>query len=169
MAPVNQMEGLPAPTPEMLAAVQNATTPKEIAEILTLSPHMKAMRLTFHSAENEEVALRLPYDDRLIGYPDTGIIAGGAIYTLMDSTAGLSVMSRIGRLMPAATLDLRIDYLRPATPKRDVIGYATCYRLTREIAFVRGRAAHENSDQVIAHVAGTFALGPTQTSQPESR
>ena len=57
-----------------------------------------------------------------------------------------------------ATLDLRVDYLRPATPGRTVIGRGECLKVTRSIAFVRGIAYDETPDDPLAHVAGTFML-----------
>ena len=56
----------------------------------------------------------------------------------------------------AATLDLRVDYLRPATPGRRIVGRGECYGLTKSIAFVRGTAHDGDADDLVAHVTGTF-------------
>ncbi|RZM26922.1 MAG: PaaI family thioesterase, partial [Sphingomonas sp.] len=61
-----------------------------------------------------------------------------------------------GHFAPQATVDLRVDYLRPATPGKTVIGRGECLRLTRSIAFVRGVAYDDDVDDPLAHVAGTF-------------
>lgn len=104
------------------------------------------------------VELALPYAPDLVGDPATGIIASGPIAALMDMATSMSVWSRRGRFSPHATLDLRIDYLRAATPQRTVIGHGDCYRLTRSVAFVRGQAHDGDPADPIAHVAGTFML-----------
>jgi uncharacterized protein (TIGR00369 family) len=100
--------------------------------------------------------LELPYDERLIGNVDTGVIASGPILSMMDMATSLGVWLRANAFVAHATLDLRVDYLRPATPGKTVIGRGECYRLTRSIAFVRGQAHDGDPDDPLAHVAGTF-------------
>ena len=100
--------------------------------------------------------LELPYDERLIGNVETGVIASGPILSLMDMATSLSVWLRANVFVAHATLDLRVDYLRPATPGKAVIGRGECYRLTRSIAFVRGQAHDGDPSDPLAHVAGTF-------------
>jgi uncharacterized protein (TIGR00369 family) len=113
------------------------------------------------------VEIILPYAAHLIGYPDTGVIAGGAIYTIMDNACGMSVAISGGSVPfePTATIDLRIDYIKPATPHRTVIAFAEVIKMTRRIGFVRGLAYHDALDEAdkhagrdhpIAVVNGTF-------------
>ncbi len=110
------------------------------------------------AADDRWVELALPYTPDLVGDPDTGIIASGPIATLMDMATSMAVWSRRGSFRPHATLDLRIDYLRAATPGQTVIGRGECYRVTRSVAFVRGQAHDGDPADPIAHVAGTFML-----------
>ncbi|MEQ9449634.1 MAG: PaaI family thioesterase, partial [Rhodospirillaceae bacterium] len=63
----------------------------------------------------------------------------------------------IPRVMQVATLDLRIDYLRPALPRVAIKAEADCYRLSNNIAFVRGRA-YQEADREIASGLATFML-----------
>jgi len=107
-----------------------------------------------HGADWAELAL--PYHARLIGDPASGVLASGPILSLMDMATSCGVWLKLGTFNPHATLDLRIDYLRPATPGKTVIGRGQCYRLTRSIAFVRGQAHDGDPDDPLAHVAGTF-------------
>lgn len=100
--------------------------------------------------------LEQPWDARLIGDPDTGVMASGPIIALMDMATSCGVWLRLGRFHVHATLDLRIDYLRPAVPGRSVIGRGECYRVTSRIAFVRGIAHDGDPADPLAHVAGTF-------------
>jgi acyl-coenzyme A thioesterase PaaI-like protein len=55
-----------------------------------------------------------------------------------------------------ATLDLRIDYLRPATPHRDLFARAETYKLARDIAFLRAYAYQDDLQDLVASAAGTF-------------
>lgn len=102
--------------------------------------------------------LELPYDPHQIGDPSSGVLASGPILSLMDMATSFSVWMKRGGFLPHATLDLRIDYLRAATPERTVVGRGECYRVTRSIAFVRGQAHDGDPDDPIAHVAGTFMV-----------
>jgi uncharacterized protein (TIGR00369 family) len=101
-------------------------------------------------------SLALPYREDLIGDPATGVLASGPIIALMDMAAGIACWLKTKEFSPQATLDLRIDYLRPAEPGKTVIGRVECYKLTRRIAFVRGEAHDGDPDHPIAHVAGTY-------------
>jgi uncharacterized protein (TIGR00369 family) len=102
------------------------------------------------------VELTLPYDERLIGMPDSGIIASGPIVSLMDTATSLAIWIRLGRFRPQATLDLRVDYLRPAIPGRTIVGRAECYGLTRSVGFARGLAHDGDPDDPVAHVSAAF-------------
>ena len=121
-------------------------------------PHLNALGISYVQSGPNWAELRMPYAPQLVAYPDTGVIASGAIFSLMDSAAGVSVVVAMGRLAPHATLDLRCDYLRPATPGEAVVGRAECYKITRRMAFVRGIAHDGDPEHPIAHVAGTFML-----------
>jgi acyl-coenzyme A thioesterase PaaI-like protein len=81
------------------------------------------------------------------------------ITALLDTLCGAVVMAAVAEGTPLATLDLRIDYLHPATPEETIRASAECYKVTANVAFVRGLAYHEAIDDPIAHCAGTFMLG----------
>jgi uncharacterized protein (TIGR00369 family) len=105
-----------------------------------------------------EATVLLPYRQELVGDPDRGVFHGGAVTGLIDATCGLAVFMRLDRMTRIATLDLRIDYLKPATPPRDVRARAECYKMTRQIAFTRAIAYHDDPADPIATSAGTFVI-----------
>ncbi len=121
-------------------------------------PHNRELGLAVvdFRQESGEVWMRLPYAPELVGDPDEGLLHGGVVTTLMDAACGMAVMVRLGVGAPIATLDLRIDYLKPAAAGRDVVAHATCFKVTRHIAFVRGLAHCGDEDDPIAAVAATF-------------
>lgn len=118
--------------------------------------HGGRLGIAYHAHGDDWAELALPYALDQIGDPDRGVIASGPIVTLMDNATSMGVWLKLGRFVPQATLDLRVDYLRAATPGRTVIGRGECYRVTRSIAFVRGQAHDGDADDPIAHVAGTY-------------
>ncbi len=102
------------------------------------------------------VELALPWQEKLVGQPETGIIASGPIIAMMDMATALSAWTKRGKFVGQATLDLRVDYTRPARPQHTVIGRGECYKLTKSAAFVRGIAHDGDPDDPVAHVAGVF-------------
>ena len=118
----------------------------------------RALGLSLESATPEGVVLRLPWQETLIGNPATRVLHGGVITTLIDSACGYSLMSKLECLPDIATLDLRIDYLQPAAPDRDVFAGAQVYKLTSSIAFLRATAYQTEGDP-IANAVATFMLG----------
>jgi uncharacterized protein (TIGR00369 family) len=131
-----------------------------IIESLTqFVPHNRALGIRFVSVAPDSLTLALPYDEKLVGNPLTGVIHGGAITTLLDAACGAAVFVKVGRPMPVATLDLRIDYLRPATPTQEVLARAEGFRATQNVAFVRCQAFHaDREDDLVAVANGTFTL-----------
>lgn len=101
--------------------------------------------------------MKLPYSRSIIGNPETGVIHGGAITTLMDQTLG---MAAIRSIVPerdiAPTVDLRIDYMRAAEPNREVYALAETYRTTKSVVFTRGVAYQDSPDKPIANCVATF-------------
>ncbi len=127
-----------------------------VDRFMTGIPHLAALGVHFHAAGPDWAELRMPYAPRMVAYPETGVVASGAIFTLMDTAAGLAVLLARGRAENHATLDLRCDYLRPAGAGRVLIGRAECYRMTRLVAFVRGVAHDGEAERPVANIAATF-------------
>lgn len=128
-------------------------------------PHDRALGIELVEMTETHALVRLPYDAKLVGNPDTGVLHGGAITALLDTSSGMSVFAALTNWVPIATLDLRIDYLRPAEPGRDVFAKASCYKVTNNVAFTRSVAYHDREDDPIASSAGTFMLS-TKPGKP---
>ena len=120
--------------------------------------HVVALGLRYVAHGDNWCELALDYDRRLVSDATSGILASGPIVSLMDTAAGFAVWTRRRRFAAQATLDLRLDYLRPARAGSAVTGRAECYRLTRRVAFVRGVAHDGDSADPVAHLAGTYML-----------
>ncbi len=123
--------------------------------------HSAAMGFRFGAHGDDWAELTMDWREELVGDAATGTLANGAVLALMDMTGGMSVWVKLGHFRPQVTLDLRLDYLRAAVPGRRLTAHVQCYRVAREVAFVRGIAHDERSDDPVAHMAATFMFtGP---------
>lgn len=120
-------------------------------------PHARALGMQMTSIGDGETEAILPYREDLIGDPATGVVAGGVVSALMDTCGGAAVMSHSSTVRSTATLDLRIDYMRGANPGQTIRARATCYHITRTVAFVRA-VAWDDDDRPIATAAGAFTV-----------
>ena len=126
--------------------------------IINAVPYAQALGFELIDIERGRAFARAPWREDLVGDPETGIIHGGVITALLDNICGVAVVAALDSFKSTATLDLRIDYMRAATPGEDVIGEAECYHVTRSVAFVRGWAYHETRERIIATASGAFML-----------
>jgi len=121
-------------------------------------PHMAAVGLELISMDENGIVGMVPHRPEFVGDPDSGVVHGGIVTVLLDSLSGMCIVPSLKQMMVVATLDLRIDYLKPAAPREDIYARAHCYKTTRNIAFTRGIAYQSDSHDPIAHATGSFML-----------
>lgn len=130
--------------------------PKQSFALFSKHGHSGWLGLQFVDNGADWVELELPWREDLLGEEDRHVLASGPIISLLDMACGLSIWTASKTFKPVATLDLRVDYQRPAKERSSVIGRAQCYRLTKSAAFVRGYAHDGNADDPVATMAGVF-------------
>lgn len=121
-------------------------------------PHARVLGMEFVDIGDGTAELSMPYDTRLIGDPQTGVVHGGAVSTLMDTCCGAAVMAHPANPGVTATLDLRIDYMRGASPGQNLLAKAECYHITRTVAFVRAFAMDDDRENPVATASGAFTI-----------
>ena len=126
-------------------------------------PHNRALGVELSSEEPRTVTVRVPYSEELVGNPATGVLHGGVVTAMLDAACGAAVFLSLEKPRAIATLDLRIDYMRPAQAHHDLRCRAECYKIGRSVAFVRATAYHTDPSQLIATAAGSFMLDTGQT------
>lgn len=132
-------------------------TREHVMQLVPSLKHCQLLGIEALEADVGKLSLKLPYHEKLIGNPDSKVVNGGPITTLMDTACGFAAV--LGQDEPGIcpTLDLRIDYMRPAEPGKAIIGAAEAYRVSRSVIFTRGIAFHEgDKDNPIAHCTASF-------------
>lgn len=139
----------------------SSSIPERAQRFLSALRHCHVLGMSIERADEQGLITRLPYSNQIVGNPQTGVIHGGALTTLMDTTCGISTVCVLNEFEICPTLDLRIDYMCAAQPGKDVFGFAECYRMTENVIFARGYAYQDDPKEPIAHVVGTFMrMGP---------
>jgi uncharacterized protein (TIGR00369 family) len=106
----------------------------------------------------------LPYHPVFVGDTETGVIHGGVVTAMLDESCGMAVQLALEGTRAIATLDLRIDYQKPATPGLAIRAHSLCYRVTRSIAFVRATAYQDSEDDPVATATACFMVDANRTN-----
>jgi uncharacterized protein (TIGR00369 family) len=122
------------------------------------TPHMSDIGARITAVDTARGSMVLPARSDWLGDPASELLHPGVLTVLADSACGLAVGAALAQRMPYATLDLRMDYLRPAGPELDVHCDAHCFRITRNVAFVRGEVYQADRGQPIAVAQASFML-----------
>jgi len=151
------------PYPARMSEVPEAI--RQMAEHMAATvPQAASLGFRLVSVDVARGSIEVPWREDLVGDPDTQVIAGGVVTSLLDHTCGLAMSAAAGtQPFSTATLDLRIDYMRPAAPRTGVIAEAHCYKLTRTIGFVRAEAWDVDRTDLVATAQAAFVLNRPRT------
>ena len=127
----------------------------------------QSMALGFETLEGV-CAMRAPFRADLVGDPAEGGLAGGVIFALLDQTCGMAISvalrgraeaeGRELRMGGMATLDFRLDHIRPPRPGASVTAEAECLNLASDVAVVRGWAYEDDRADPIAAAQAAFMI-----------
>jgi len=125
------------------------------------TPHARKLGIKFVAVDKGLATLSMPYNPELIGHPASRVMAGGAVTTLLDQACGMAAIAGFDGFAQLATLSLRIDYQRAASPGKTIIAEAICYKTTRHVAFIRAIAHDGDPEDPVATAQSCFMLtGP---------
>ena len=139
---------------------------KQAGQFIQALPHAKALGLELEELSAGTAVISMPYSEDIIGDPKTGVVHGGAVSALLDTCCGAAVMSHPSNPAGTATIDLRIEYLRAATPGQRIKASATCYHVTRSVAFVRATAMDEDEEVPVAMATGLSLIHISEPTRP---
>lgn len=140
----------------MIATPVNPEVFEPMGQLFVSLPHCATLGFQYLGADGRKPVLKVDWREDLVGNPATGVLHGGVITSLVDTTSAVAVTAQLERVETIATLDLRIDYLKSATPGKAIYCRAECYRLASQVAFTRAVCYHDDPDDPIAHGVATF-------------
>lgn len=130
-----------------------------IAEgMVNFTPYARALGMKYVSSSPNHGEIFLPWREDLVGQGGSNILAPGVLTALIDHVCGLAIMATFGFEARPATLDLRIDHMRPAGARASITAAAHCYKATRTIAFLRADAWDVSRDDLVATAQAAFIL-----------
>jgi uncharacterized protein (TIGR00369 family) len=128
----------------------------QLSRWLLTRAHPGWLGLIYRAHGEDWCELELPWRADLVGDESLHVLASGPIISLLDMAAGMAIWVANGEFPPVATLDLRVDYLRPSRERASVVGHVECYRRTRSAAVVRGSAHDGDPDDPVAQRTAVF-------------
>lgn len=146
---------MPAPTDTSLTA----DDVNRIRSVLESLPHNAKLGIRAVDIARGRCTTYIEFRPELVGDPPRGVLHGGVLTALIDTTAGAAVYSSVPPETSLATLDIRIDYLKRSDPGKRLYATAELYRLTRRIAFVRAWTYQDDPENQCAHCVASFMLG----------
>ena len=134
----------------------DADTLAQIRAYFDEVPHARECGVVVEHLGADGVRLCLPFREDWLGDPERGLIHTAVVSFLIDNAAGVAALAALPGPGRVATLDLRVDYLRPALRDLPLHCEARCLRRTRQIAFVQSEVWQGERAQPVASSQATF-------------
>jgi acyl-CoA thioesterase len=123
-------------------------------EIQKQSAFVKLLGLSIKKLENGFSQSRLQIREEFLN--KRKIVHGGVIYSMVDITMGVAVYSTLKKEEETATIEIKINYLKPVN-KMVLVCNATVIQIGKQIAVIEAEVKTED-DHVIAKAIGTFSI-----------
>lgn len=161
-----------SPTPAQVAEALGITDSTDLFDaIAALEAYIafnRVLGLEVIEFSPERAAFSLEKRPELIGNAQRQALHGGVISATLDAVGGMVAMAAlvhradtaeeaVAGMMRVGTIDLRIDYLRPATAER-YVATARPLRIGRTVAVTRMEFSDEDG-QLVSVGTGTYIVG----------
>ncbi|MGH9875308.1 MAG: PaaI family thioesterase [Pyrinomonadaceae bacterium] len=121
---------------------------------LASSPYQRFLGLTLTRAEDGIVEIRLPFREEFLRQDNSDWLHGGILSALIDIAGDYAIVTKSGVGVP--TIDLRVDYLRPAR-RGDLVAIARTVRVGRTIG-VADVEVRDTGGVLVAVGRGVYAM-----------
>ncbi len=131
---------------------------KRLAQMFEGTHFVRHLGMRFVSVEAGVVVMEMPFQEVLIGNPILPALHGGAISSLLDTVGGACVWSSLEVEDRVATLDLRVECLRPGRPET-LMARGELIRLGNRVGISDLRAYHPGrEDRPVALARGVYNI-----------
>lgn len=114
--------------------------------------------LSIDIVEHGRAVVRLAYSESFVR--PGGTISGPTMMMLADFALYLAVLSAIGPVALAVTINFNINFLRRPEP-RDLIADASMLKLGKRLAVMEVTLYSDGSEDPVAHVTSTYSIPPS--------
>ena len=126
-------------------------------------PMAEDINLKIEEVKEGYARIRIPFQSKCIR--PGGSISGPVMMTAGDTAMYAAILGTVsgsdGEVAMAVTSNLNINFLqRPA--QKDLIAEASILKLGKRIAFCEVGITSEGSEELVAHVTGSYSLPPVK-------
>jgi uncharacterized protein (TIGR00369 family) len=119
----------------------------DLAAIIASSPFWRFLGIETQVDDRGVLAI-LPIRDELIGNVMLPAMHGGCVAAFLEVTCQLQVAHETGAIAPARTIDISVEYLRPAR-RENLFARARIRRLGRRVATIHAEAWQQDEDKPV--------------------
>jgi uncharacterized protein (TIGR00369 family) len=134
--------------------------PSEVQRLLDSTPVHRALRLRVTSVGDRQVGLHADAGPEYLSEEGGTYLHGGVVATLLDTAATFALIGATGT--DWSTVDLRVDYLRPA-PAGPLEVRGRAVQIGRRLGRATADLLAAEGSPVVAIATGTFARAVEET------
>lgn len=142
---------------EYVLAARTSQAPQTLVETI---PYLKAIGISA-SLRGDTIVTELAFDQHVIGDLGAAALQGGAISTLLESTAILALLWEVENIRIPEIMNISVEYLGSGRPK-PTFARAEIVRHGHQIANVRTIAWQDDEKAPIAASHAHFHLVPAK-------
>jgi uncharacterized protein (TIGR00369 family) len=127
---------------------------KEVFEHMV--PFNRFLGLQVVKVESGKAELRLPFRDEFVGDSRRPALHGGVISALIDTCGGLAAWTRLEEDDRLSTIDILVDYLKPAFT--GLVAYGELVRIGNRVAVVRVTVLQDGDEEPVARGRAVYNI-----------
>lgn len=134
--------------------------PDDLQRLIDASPVHRGLRLRVTSADEKRVCLEGETGPEHVGEDGSGYLHGGVVATLLDTAATFALIQATG--VDWGTVDLRIDFVRPA-PAGPLVASSGATQVGRRLGRANAELTDPATGRLLASAVGTFVRTAPQS------